>query len=633
MDMKFFDFEVFPNWWMCVFGDMPNDLQFDESIKDSFICIDSDMPDARNKLMEIIREDKIMCGYNVKGYDLMIANAIYQGFTPQQVKIVSDIIINPALTYSSKEHMRMSPFAKRKLSGVAYQDLMDDGEGSLKEKESILGLDIEESEVDFNKDDLTQEDKENTIYYCKHDVYSSMYFYRAIVHPYTKTKLILGKHFNIPENVCRMSTNAKLVSTVLEAKRSTFFDSERIEIDIPEKIKQYCYDNLPTQTLERLRTDDKSFSTKLFDNKVSFGNGGIHSTPGYPIYVEESDDWALVNVDAASYYPSMLIQFDCLSRAVPSNEKFIRIFNERIALKHKPNRTKEDDEGQMARKLILNTTFGASGNKWLDLYDPHQCTRTCRLGQLFLAALANKIYKKVTGARIIQTNTDGILVYFRRKDMDILKTLTDEWAKISGINMEFDFVKKIWQRDVNNYLLVDTKNKVKRKGAWLIDTYEKPGYVMIGALSGFVSAKAVTQYLLNGKDIVQSIVENNDIRDFAITCKKGPTYRGVVQRMADGTEVPLFKCNRVIASKDTSLGQIYKYKMLKDKISYAVMPNLPTHCKLINKDLDTYDFNSMKSDIDYMYYISRAADLLDIQWVRINGNNQYITDEFDYFKS
>ena len=116
-----------------------------------------------------------------------------------------------------------------------------------------------------------------------------------------------------------------------------------------------------------------------------------------------------------------------------------------------------------------------------------------------------------------------------------------------------------------------------------------------------------------------------------MTCKKGPTYRGVVQRLSDGTEINLFKCNRVYATKNTTFGRIYKYKMYKGQISYAQMPSTPTHCKLINDDLVNYNFNEIKKDIDYMFYIERCADLLDIPWVRLNGDSLSRTNEFDYF--
>lgn len=634
MRIRFFDFEVFPDWWCCVFGDLPENAvkstDVTESIKNNFVCVSSDDTNAREKLISLLKEQGYaVAGYNIKRYDLIIANAIYQGFTPQQIKIINDIIINPSLAYSSKEHLRLQSFTRKRLPNVTFIDLMDDATGSLKEKEAILGLNIMESSVSFDKECINDKEKENVIYYCKQDVYAAMQWYLQVVLPYTTSKLNMGKVFNIPEEVCYRTTNAGLVAMALKAKRRTFEDAEKIQIDLPVRIKEYCYENVPHDILERLINNNEPFSVKLFNNDVSYGNGGIHSTYCEDLYVESDDEWVLVNIDAASYYPSILIQLECLSRAITNPDDFKNIFNERIRIKHLPNKTAWDDDLQRAYKLILNTTFGASGNKWLDLYDPYMCTRTCRVGQIFLTALACKLVKYVPDLKIIQTNTDGILAYFRRRDVDKVRKLEQEWTAVSGINMEEDVVDKIWQRNVNNYLLVKEGGKVKRKGGWLNDDLFRPGYVMLSPLSAFVCTRAAANYLVKHEPIIQSIVNNTYIGDFAMVCTKGPTYSGAVQRMTDGTEVQLYKCNRVIATKDTSYGMIYKYKKYKDKISYAKMPNIPEHCKLINDDFSNYDFNEIKKELDYQYYLQRTLDLLDIPWRQLSGNNLKNIDKFN----
>lgn len=636
LKMRFFDFEVTPNWWLCVFGDMPeshDDVK--ENIKDSFTVINSDMPNCRDLLINKIREvGYVQCGYNIKGYDLIIANAIYQGFTPKQVKLISDMIVNPGLMYSTKEAMMLSSFVKKKLKVPCYQDLMDDGDlSSLKEKEAILGLNILESSVDFSTENMTDEEKVDMTYYCKQDVYASMIYYIKVVDAYTKVKMALGKQFNIAEETCHMSTNARLVSIVLGGVRRTFDDADTIKISLPAKIREYCYDNLDHKVLERLLNENTAFTVRLFDNDVSFGNGGIHSIYKNNLYLESNDEWILMNVDATSYYPSMLIQFDCLSRAVKNPAVFKDIFDERVRIKHKKNKTAEDQAAQLAYKLVLNTTFGASGNKWLDIFDPYMCTRCCRLGQIFLASLASKLYKTVPQIKIIQTNTDGILCYFRKKDIDKVRACEQEWTRVSGINMEEDDVEKIWQRDVNNYLMIKDGGKVKRKGLWLVDTWEKPGYVMVSPLSAYACQKAIIEYLAHGKDIMKSLIANTNVTDFVMTCKKGPSYRGVVQRLEDGTEVDLYRCNRVYASKDKSLGMIYKYKMYKGNVSYAKIANIPEHCRLINEDLQTYTFDDIKKDLDYMFYVNRCAELLDIPWLQIDGDKEYYTNKFDYFNN
>ena len=633
MNNRFFDFEVFPDWWCCVFGDTgPEIYGVVPDIKDTFAVITSDDPHARDKLIKkLTQPDFCNLGYNIKYYDLIIANAIYQGLQPAEIKLINDLIIDPEKV-DSPDKYRLLPLSKRKFNKIVYQDLMDDSNGSLKDKEMVLGLDILESSVPFNKEDLTDEEKADVIYYCKQDVYAAIKFYEKIVQPYTKAKMALARKAGIDERTARACTNAKLVSLALNAMEVKFDDAEKVEIKLPESIRQYCYDNLRSDVLNKLLTSKEGFEAKLFGNDVSFGNGGIHSVLSTNLYVESDSEYTLVNVDAASYYPSILIQFDCLSRTVFDKKIFVDTFNERITIKHKEIKTEDDTELEKADKLILNTTFGASGNKWLALYDPYMCTRTCRVGQIFLASLASKIDRTIPSAKIIQTNTDGILVYIKRSEMPMLKELQNEWSRISDINMDTDHVLKIWQRDVNNYLLIKEEHgveKIKRKGGWLNDTYLKPGYTSVASVAAYASAKAAKDWLVNGKSIRSSIMENDNLFDFIMCCVKGSSFKRCVQRMSDGAEIPLYKSNRIIATTDTSYGKIYKIKMYKGEESYYQMPNIPEHCYTVNKDLSTYSFDEIKKILDYNYYIDRALDLLNIEWLQWTGDRLVRTHVFD----
>ena len=654
MELRFFDFEVYPHWWCVTFGKFPEgelnqDNRWDfvkEDIKKDFVTIDSDDPKARDKVMDII-QGVCIPGYNIKKYDLTILNAVYQGFSPEQIKIISDITINKSLAYASKEHLRLSSFANKRMRGVTYLDLFDSSTGSLKDKEAILGLSVMETNVPFDKEDLTDEDKVDIKKYNVHDVWSSMVWYAQIVEPFIHAKLMLCKKFGLEERWGYNDTNAGLVARALGVKKRDYPDAEETTIQLHPKIKSYCEENLPPEVLAHVLNNTSTFKINMFENEVVFADGGIHSVYNIKkykkhrddtpvLYVMSDDEYVLINVDAESYYPSMMIQFQTLSRSIPDPQMFDDILQERFAIKHKPNKTKDDDDTQLADKLVLNTTYGASGSEWLPFFDPYQRTRTCGYGQLFLIALANKLYTSIDSLKVIQTNTDGILCYVKHSDLDKVKELMAEWTRVSGIGMEEDYVDAIWQRDVNNYCMVKKGGKLKIKGGWLNQTIIRPGYIMISPRTAFVCAKAVTQWLLNGKDIVQSIVANTDLMDFVITTTKGPTYSGVVQRMANGWEVPMYKCNRLIATKDENYGKLYKTKRVKDseggyRISYSQMPNTPDHCLCLNDDMSHYSFKELKPQIDYMYYIQRCAELLDMTFVELSHENDFETNQFNYF--
>lgn len=57
MKMRCFDFEVFPHWWCCVFGDMPDNLDdINEGLKENFVVVSSTDDHARDRLMEMMYE-------------------------------------------------------------------------------------------------------------------------------------------------------------------------------------------------------------------------------------------------------------------------------------------------------------------------------------------------------------------------------------------------------------------------------------------------------------------------------------------------------------------------------------------------------------------------------------------------
>ena len=60
------------------------------------------------------------------------------------------------------------------------------------------------------------------------------------------------------------------------------------------------------------------------------------------------------------------------------------------------------------------------------------------------------------------------------------------------------------------------------------------------------------------------------------------------------------------------------------------MADIPDCCLTVNADLTTYDFKSLKPEIDYAYYIVRATDLLDMTWKEFKNGSYNLTDRFLY---
>ena len=66
--------------------------------------------------------------------------------------------------------------------------------------------------------------------------------------------------------------------------------------------------------------------------------------------------------------------------------------------------------------------------------------------------------------KLIQCNTDGITAYVPRQYEFMFHAWKSEWEKLTGLDLEEVEYKSMFIKDVNNYIAVDTKGKVKRKG-------------------------------------------------------------------------------------------------------------------------------------------------------------------------
>ena len=112
--------------------------------------------------------------------------------------------------------------------------------------------------------------------------------------------------------------------------------------------------------------------------------------------------------------------------------------------------------------LVLNSTYGAMKDKHNAMYDPRQANNVCVGGQLLLLDLIERLEDH---CEIIQSNTDGILVKLRRyEDFEMLDDLCWEWEQRTGMRLEFDEFQKVYQKDVNNYIIIPSGPLRDEKG-------------------------------------------------------------------------------------------------------------------------------------------------------------------------
>jgi len=237
--------------------------------------------------------------------------------------------------------------------------------------------------------------------------------------------------------------------------------------------------------------------------QFDFGTGGIHGSVESTI-VEETDDFAIIDYDVTSLYPSIAIA----NRVFPEHmtEKFCDIYEQ--VRKDRLSYPKGSPENAML-KLALNGVYGDSNNKFSAFYDP-QYTMTITInGQLMLCMLAEKMMG-VEGVSLIQINTDGVTIKVPRHRISEIEEINKEWEKLTGLALERADYSRMFIRDVNNYIGEYTDGKVKRKGAY---EYEMAWHQNHSAL---IVQKAAEAHLLRGENIEDFIKNHDNDHDFML---------------------------------------------------------------------------------------------------------------------
>jgi hypothetical protein len=563
---------------------------------------------------QFMSDEAIYCGFNTKGYDQYIIKAICAGFSPEEVKQVNDWIIGGGQGWQC-------PL----LNGVYYRfnnvDVMDDMQMglSLKAIEGHLGLSIEETEVDFNLDrPLTKEELDLTVKYCIHDVDCTEHL-TDIRRNYLANKIYLGRLKEVEEVKSLSMTNAKLTALYVDAQRHIEYTDER-EYKYPDNLLR---DYIPAEVFEffdrlydRSISDDDLFKSKLNisvgECPVTLGFGGIHGA--IPFYQEQEQDGRIIrNYDVASYYPHLMTICGYTSRNIPEPQIYADMLETRMKAKKAG-----DIATANALKLVANTTYGAMLNKYNDLFDPLMGRSVCISGQLFLLELSRHLISECSTLKIVQLNTDGIMVSFHESEYDTVLAITKEWQERTGFELEEDKIRSITQKDVNNYVEIPTGDLYDKKGKprWKI----KGGYLVRGIApagafninnNATIVAKAIVDYFVHGTPPEETINGCDDIFAFQLIAKAGAKYREAYH-LVDGEPRSVQKVNRVYATVDERYGKLFKVKAENDATAKIEM--LPEHCIIDNDNKLTID------KVDKSWYIElakkRINDFLGIQKIK-----------------
>lgn len=284
------------------------------------------------------------------------------------------------------------------------------------------------------------------------------------------------------------------------------------------------------QTLQPSDIDTERASTKgVFKDvsaiingfKFDYGTGGIHGSVTSRVF--RSDDKHVVrDADVASLYPSIGI----VNRISPAHlgEAFVQHY---AALKTERFKHPKKSAPNEAFKLGLNGSCGDTNNKYSPLYDPAYNMCTTLNGQLLISMLAEWLMLGIPELEMIQVNTDGITARIPRTACATYDAICKQWEQYTLLELEFVDYKSMWIRDVNNYVALDTKGKLKTKGAYWTpgegDDYNKdmsggPGH-WHQPINDVVVARAAIGEMVHGVPVELGVMACADPFDFMMVCK------------------------------------------------------------------------------------------------------------------
>lgn len=325
-----------------------------------------------------------------------------------------------------------------------------------------------------------------------------------------------------------------------------------IKYDSP--ILQRVLDDMKNQIVSPGR---KGYENKfVFNNlRYSVGVGGIHSVNSPEIIIPR-DDEMLIDIDVASLYPSMLIEYEFYPKHLGKEflEVYKQIKDERIEAKHNGDKVKNE-----TLKLALNGLSGNLQNEHNFCYSPFAVMQIRINGQLLLLMLAEKLTQN--GCRIVQANTDGLFVLLKKDIYSKVNSICREWEQLTKLILEEDRFKAMYQYAINDYFAITEDNKVKEKGMFITTVKLGKG------LTPKIIPKAVINFFKDGVSVENTIKNCTDIRDFLMSEKTGKQWH--VEYMNEEQQ----RTNRFYAS--TNGAYLWKWKETGYKDGEIVEYNEP----------------------------------------------------------
>lgn len=413
--------------------------------------------------------------------------------------------------------------------------------------------DIELMEVDHGKENLTDDEIEQTIMYWKNDIKATYTLYKYCLgeteHPDYKGKNKIQLRLDLIEEMKlpHIAINWNDVKIGAELNKKNYLELTGIDNkQLYQKVKDrktrtgFMFKDCYPSYMKFETKEFKEFFKKVGDTVVNlnqkqefpfsyngtdymFAKGGGHSGESARL-LQSDDEYMIYDGDVGSMYPNIIRKRQLYPGHLGKkwNEAYISNIDKRLQAKKKYKDTKEKkwDNIQETYKLVLNGNFGRLIDRHDYQYDPYIGMQVTVGGQIDIFMLLEDLEQ--VGIHVVSLNTDGVTVHMKRDMLEKYHQICQAWEKQVGNdtmgNLEYVEYTKLIQLSVNDYIAVKTDGSIKKKGDFLTS------YELHKNKSKCIVPIALEQYYVHGVPVEKTIREHDNIYSFCIAKKASKDY-------------------------------------------------------------------------------------------------------------
>ena len=519
-----YDVEVFPNFFSVATKNTESGnikvFQISELQNDIF------------EIVKIFLNKKIYwCGFNSVHFDSPIISYIIINYNVlitlsyweicKELKEFADLIITSENSISWKKYKYAKIFDNLDLLTMHWSEKLRVGLKSL--QVTMEYPNVEEYSGDFNA--LLSKDKIKELEnYNINDILSTEEFLNRSVKD-IELRLAIEEEYHIS------ALNKDGVNLGMEILKTRYLQETGLSWNDIKDLRSPCnwlclndiifdYIEFKTPTLQKLLKELKEISLDPNDNSFekrfilggvvhNLALGGLHSESNCE-KLEPSETELLEDQDVTSLYPSIIIE----NNLYPAHlgEAFVKVYkqikDERVQAKKTGNKLKNE-----TLKLSINGCTGNFQNSFSWVYDPKLVLTIRMNGQLMLLMYIERLVE--LGAKIINSNTDGVFFMINKSKQKELSEITKWWEEKTHLGLETDVFERFYQYAVNDYIGVKAgwsqthdPKLIKKKGLFIDEPIIGKG------LAPLIIPEALNKYFVEGISPEDTIYNCKDIKRF-----------------------------------------------------------------------------------------------------------------------